>query len=54
MGRAIALPIPGGSMDLGTLVGMMADFGMIEIIEIGLVISAFLFVAMRFLDIGRY
>ena len=41
-------------MNLGTLVGMMGDFGMIEIIEAGLVISVLLFIVLRFLEIGRY
>ncbi len=37
-------------MDLGTLLGMMTDFGMIEIIAAGLIISAVLYVAKLLID----
>ena len=56
MGGAIASPIQVKEkhMDLGTLIGMMTDFGMIEIIEAGLVLSVLIFLVLRFLEIGRY
>ncbi len=40
-------------MDLNTLLGMMTDFGMIEIIAAGLVISAVLYIANLFIDYRR-
>ena len=56
MGGRFVLPFLKGKkmIDLGNLLEMMQEFGMMGIIQAGLIISVVLFLVMRFLDIGRY